>query len=136
MKTALYFSLLILVGSLQAKAPIKGDWITASYVRVLAHPERFNGKRILLRGFYRRAFEHSALYLSEGDAKMPNYEQGIWIGSPKKSEFKIEYPKRGWCRVLGTFHYRKHDNDPGSGGGHMGLWFAEIRDVEVLARQE
>jgi len=59
---------------------IADDVISTSLIRVLAHPEKYNGKRIELIGYYHSEFEESCLYLTKDDATHLNYQNGVWIG--------------------------------------------------------
>jgi hypothetical protein len=75
MKSLLYAFMLAIVSFQEAPAAKKtGDAVVETpIVRLIAHPEKFQGKRVLIKGYCRIEFEHSAIYLSEGDAKISNY---------------------------------------------------------------
>ena len=100
--------------------------IATSLIRALSHPEKYDGKRIELVGYYRSEFEHSGLYLSKDDARIPNYQSGLWIGriAANADANRVVRVKEGFVRVIGTFSYSSK-----RGAGHMGLWPAEMKDI-------
>jgi hypothetical protein len=100
--------------------------LSTSLVRLLAHPEKYNGKRVEVIGYYHSQFEESALYLTRDDATNGNTESGLWIWVTTKGADtnKIHLVKEGFVRVAGTFTYK-----PRQGAGHMGLWPASIENV-------
>jgi hypothetical protein len=111
---------------------LKERVIVTSLIRVLAHPEQYDGKRIMLLGHYvgdpRR--EHTALYLTRDDALHDNHANSVWIDLGDLSvDPKQRKPiKKGFVRVIGTFHH------PAEGAGHFGLWPAELTHVILLER--
>ena len=41
-----------------------------SIVSLIASPDRYEGKAVVVTGFFRAAFEHSAIYLNEDEAEI------------------------------------------------------------------
>ena len=119
-------ALLMSAVSLFADNVIADGVISTSLIRLLAHPEQYNGKRIQVIGYYHSELEESALYLTKDDATNLNCENGIWIGGAAKGADtnRVSQVKEGFVRVAGTFSY-----DPKHGSGHMGLWPAELKDI-------
>lgn len=113
-----------------ADSLIAKDVISTSLIRLLVHPEEYEGKRVEVIGYYHSGFEEKALYLTKDDATNLNTQNGLWIGSIAKGADKnrVHFVKKGFVRVAGTFSYR-----PRSGAGHMGLWPAELKEITFFA---
>ena len=94
------------------------DATRVSMVQLLATPERFDGRRVIVVGYLHRGFESSGLYLHREDHEFRLFTNGLWVnGGCGKS---LEY--NGWyVGMAGTFDAKGH--------GHMGLWSAELDDV-------
>lgn len=104
--------------------------ISTPLIRLLAHPEEYEGKHVEVIGYYHSEFEERSLYLTKDDATNLNTQNGLWIGSIAKEadKNKVHFIKKGFVRVAGTFSYR-----PTRGAGHMGLWPAELKDITFFA---
>jgi len=104
--------------------------IQTSIVRLLAHPDAYNGKRVEIIGYYYSGLEVSAVFLSKEAAETGNVQLAIWVSPPSKGTNNlIETLKEGFVHVRGAF---KHDEKLGS--GHLGMWPGEISQVEVFKR--
>ena len=96
-----------------------------SMTQLIATPERFSGKHVMVFGYFIERFEHSALYLTKDDATYGNSRNSLWIDLPDASQPKR--PKQGFVSVRGYFSF--HTN----GCGHLGLWTGQITNVlEIL----
>jgi len=128
MKSIPSLALLVIlaVGTATADIIIRDGIVATSLVRVIASPEQYAGKRIMITGYYVAAFEHSAIYITRDDARVGNPQQSLWIGGPKEG-YDVKYPRKGFISVVGTLKYKS-----GEGAGHMGIWLGEIVDVEFL----
>jgi len=117
---------LVSAAALFADTVIADGVISTSLVRLLAHPEKYNGKRVEVIGYYHSGFEERGLYLTKDDATNLNTESGLWIGGIAKGADtnRVHSVKEGFVRVAGTFSYSSK-----SGAGHMGLWPAELKDI-------
>lgn len=105
--------------------------IYTSIIRLIAHPELYEGKKVQIIGHYIAGQELSSLYLTRDDAQSGNSQSAIWIGldqavTNKLVDVKI---KSGQVAVVGTFHF----NSKG-GVGHLGAWPAELRGISFLQR--
>lgn len=103
--------------------------IWTSLVQVLAHPEKYHGKKIMLQGYYRSEFEHSALYLTKDDADNSNCRSGIWVLRASWDPTTDKVNDRSYVRAIGVFSF-----DTKNGNGHMGLWPGELRDVTAFTK--
>lgn len=99
---------------------------------LLAHKKEYRGKRVEVTGYYRSAFELSALYQTQDDAKSYRNERALWIMPfPKPGcEERLKFVREGFVRVVGVFTYN-HD-DPSLGVGHLNGWPAEITTLELF----
>jgi hypothetical protein len=102
--------------------------IFTSIIRVISSPEKYNGKKIFITGYYSSGFERSGLFLSRDDAHVFNSMQALWIGAPKEGK-SLNYPKEGFVRIVGTLLYEE-----GKGSGHMGAYLAELQDIEEMRK--
>lgn len=98
---------------------------------LLSDRERYNGQRVDVIGFLRVQFEVSAIYESETDARSARDSRSIWIKSSSiKSgcEPQICWTNDAFVRVVGVFTFREK-----LGSGHLGIWPAQIGEIELLA---
>ncbi len=115
--------------SLLGDHEVRDGVIATSLVRVVSNPEEYDGKRILLKGFLRRGFEESGLYLSRDDAAILNTKQALWVGTLREGREDVEFPNEEFVRIVGKLTYEE-----GKGFGHMGLWLAEITEIEQVQK--
>jgi len=112
-------------GLATAKADIQffDDVVTVSLIRLIAFPEKYDGKRIQVRGYYVRGFEASSLYPTKEDHEMYNLPNQIRISIEGIRGDKIGGSKtfRGYVTVIGRFHYAPELTKQ-----------LEIRDVTLL----
>jgi hypothetical protein len=98
--------------------------------QLLAEPESFDGKRVLVNGllFYER--EHSAIYDCREDAKAL---LGVWLNhaATVNGESATRALSRRWVRVEGIFHNREN-----AGAGHKNGWPAEMTNLTALEQAE
>ena len=62
-----------------------------SIVSLIASPDRYEGKAIVVTGFYRAAFEHSAIYLHEDDGKHSIKSNGFWLDGSIPEHMRNQY---------------------------------------------
>ncbi|MCC5788132.1 MAG: hypothetical protein JJT75_00730 [Opitutales bacterium] len=129
MKTKILLLLLFIPFTLLGDHMVRDGVISTSLVRVVSNPEAYDGKRILLKGFLRRGFEQSGLYLSREDAAILNTKQALWVGSVRKGRENIEFPEEEFVMIVGTLSFEE-----GKGFGHRGLWLAEITEIEQVLK--
>jgi len=91
-------------------------------IQLLARPEIFDGKRVIVRGYVHREFESSGIYISQEDYRDRLYHNALWVGAFKKT------PRVGKCQdqyvtLEGIFRAREY--------GHMGMWSGMITEITV-----
>jgi hypothetical protein len=95
--------------------------LDVSLIQLIASPEKFEGRRVQLKGYCRFVFEEQSLYLHREDAELLNTANAVWIDSKGH-----EGMDRSFVRVEGTFTGAKH--------GHLRLWPGSLVQVTRLER--
>ena len=88
-----------------------------SIIQLIANPQKYDGKKVIITGFMALDFEGMAIYLSKDSYDNSIYKNGLWCsacGSHRKLDHK-------YVTVEVIF-----DAD---GKGHMGLWSGQIEKV-------
>jgi hypothetical protein len=93
----------------------------ASLIQILAHPDRFDGKRVRLSGYIHVEFESNGIYLHKDDADHGLHGNALWVASIKPGAVVSSECHNTYVVLEGTFTARDH--------GHMGLWTGAIRDI-------
>ena len=117
----------------------RGDQVVAdgviytSIIRLIAHPDLYQGRKVEVIGYYVSGQELSSLYLTKEDSHLGNSQSAIWLQLNQSVTNKLVDAKLkgGYVEVIGTFHY-----DPTNGAGHMGSWPGELRDISFLQRRK
>ena len=124
--TTLAVSLLMLCGCASPKEARK-----TTIEDLLAHKNEYRGRRVEVTGFYRSAFELSALYQTQEDAQSYRDESALWVMPFSKPgcEGRLKFVREGFVRIVGVFTYNL---DPMLGVGHLNRWPAEISTLELF----
>jgi hypothetical protein len=94
------------LAALAAPQPVRGaDAEAVSLVQLIATPERFDGKRVIVSGVAKIRIDASGLFLSEADADHDVTRNAIWLafgrevlGRTRWAEFNRKY-----VYAVGTF---------------------------------
>jgi hypothetical protein len=54
-----------------------------SIIQLIATPDLFHGKKVVVTGYLTIGFEDNVLYLGEEDARVGNFKNGLWVGYAK-----------------------------------------------------
>jgi hypothetical protein len=84
-----------------------------SIIQLINNPEKYNNKRVGLKGFFNIAIEENVIYLSKADYENANTKNGIWLSVSKefmKSQ-NIDPPYNGYISVEGTFLKNKKNSN-------------------------
>ena len=98
----------------------------ASIVQILAHRDRYHGKKVQIEGYLHVRFEGTAIYLSKEDADYLMTRNGLWVSFDKRA---VPYEgivgptqfDRKYVLIEGTFD--KNDM------GHKSSWQGAIENV-------
>jgi len=79
--------------------------IDVSIISVIANPEKYNGKKIRLKGYFTYQFEEHMLYLHKADYDASLYKNALFLFTNKEflTEQGIDEPYRGYIVIEGTF---------------------------------
>lgn len=97
-----------------------------SLIRLIATPEKYDGKVIQVEGFLNLEFEGDAIYLHREDYENSLCENGFWVDfSDKiKSTKKLNNYNKKYVIIIGTFDMKSH--------GHGGLFGGTIKNISRL----
>ena len=79
----------------QATAPDTTNYEEVSMISLIANPDRYNGKRVIVSGFLHIEFESNMIYLNETDFKNNLTKNAIWIGITRE---QMESPMMLRCQ--------------------------------------
>lgn len=85
-----------------------------SLVRLIATPERYDGKAVLVVGFLRLEFEGNGLYVHEEDYKRGITKNAVWVVRSAKVNRRADALNMHYVMLGGTFDASHH--------GHMDLF--------------
>jgi hypothetical protein len=106
----------LLVSPIQAQEPTD-----VTLVRLMANPEKFDGKLIRVIGFLRLEFEGNVLYLHREDYENAILGNGIWVDvTPVITEQRATL-NMNYVLLEGMFIAGER--------GHMGMWSGSIKKV-------
>ncbi|MER2998133.1 hypothetical protein [Pontibacter populi] len=119
--------LLILLCSSQSEIPDR-----VSFIKLLANPEDYHGKRVMVTGFLHLDFEDYGLYFSDEHGNYLNSESAFWVDfaktvavqDDKGKEVSIDALNRRYVMIIGVFN--KDSN------GHLGAFAGEIHSIEKV----
>lgn len=95
-----------------------------SLQQLLARPELFDGKRVVVQGFVHLEFEGRGLYPSEAAYKEHVDDAAVWFGEVLPSA-RVKDCQDRFVYAEGTFRARDH--------GHFGVWGAALSDISLCA---
>lgn len=103
---------------------------TTSLVKLIATPDKFDGRRIIVTGFMNVEFEGNAIYLHKDDFENNLFSNGLWINlnDQQKKEIDSLNLNKNYVLLEGTFN--------SSGNGHFGLWSGEINEITDIKKQQ
>ena len=114
------------------------EYCAVSMVSILANPDKYDAKRVIVSGYYKMAPEVSGLFLTEDYARIEDFTNAIWISYNKQAkppvqsddEFWKEYYTHLTDRKSATNHYVQIIGIYHAGpAGHFGVYQGEINFV-------
>ncbi len=80
---AIIFFLLLTVSKLNAQTirpAAQGDSLfRVSIVKLLANPEKYHNKLVVIKGFLHHRFEDSGIYLTKEHSQLNSHENALWV---------------------------------------------------------
>ncbi|MBW0164536.1 MAG: hypothetical protein HYI21_03230 [Sediminibacterium sp. Gen4] len=97
-----------------------------SLVKLIANPEKYNGKRIQVIGYLHLEFEGNAIYLHEEDFKRRISANSFWVEFSSKLTKKRDLNKFNdkYVIIIGTFNVNEK--------GHMRMFGGTLDDIVRL----
>lgn len=123
--------ILVYSKDIQNSPPASPDksWQTISIIQLIATPEKYHNKFVLVIGFVNLEFEGNAVYLSESDYKHGLMKNAVWLNLPDDiQKNKEQQYNRKYCLIMGKFNAKKN--------GHMNAFSGEIGDIERFVVSE
>lgn len=116
-------------GQVNLKAFPNEDF-NVSIVQLLAHRDRYQGKKVQLAGYMSLQFESSAIYLSKEDADYGICGNGFWVAFDKS---KVPFDNaigpnefdKTYVLIEGTFNKKSR--------GHGSAWQGTIEGIDRVA---
>ena len=95
-------------------------------VRLIANPEKYQGKTIQIKGYLKLEFEGNAIYFHEEDYVNSLTENSLWVEFSKELSDKkniSDYSKK-YVIIVGTFEMNSR--------GHMGIFGGTMKNITRL----
>lgn len=110
------------VGSAQAHAT---EYQHVSMIELIANPEKYDKKPVLIQGYLVLEYENNALYLSEWDGQNYLFRNSLWVRlTPDQRK---EYEGKSGKIVSAWGEFTKDDH------GHMGLYSGGLTKIARIA---
>jgi len=106
----------LLLAPIQAQEPTD-----VTLVRLIANPEKFDGKLIRVIGFLRLEFEGNVLYLHREDYENAILGNGIWVDVTPLMTKQRGTLNMNYVLLEGVFSAGDR--------GHMGMWSGTIKEI-------
>jgi len=94
---------------------------TVSLIQLIATPATFDGKRVSLVGYVVLEADHSAVYLSESDARYGIARNALWLDIPAVGESERVRLHQRYVFIEGRFNARRR--------GHRELFGGTIEQI-------
>lgn len=104
--------------------------LQVSMMQIIVDPDKYDGKRVEIQGYYIMAFENNALYFHEDDYRYSIYKNAIWMGYNEYffNTFDIFAPYEGYITIEGV--YRKITP------GYSSLFSGRLEDITYISRRK
>ena len=95
--------------------------IEVSMIQLIANPEKFDGKKVILTGFMNLEFEGNALYFHRDDFVYGQMKNGLGLTLSEQGTKSASRWSKNYVRVEGVFNARE--------AGHFGMYSGSIEQV-------
>lgn len=99
--------------------------LDVSIINLIATPEKYHEKKVLVSGFVQIQFEGNAIYFSKTDCENLFTKNAVWLSIDHLKEF--DNFKQGYAIIEGTFD--ANDN------GHMDLFSGSIKKITRIIKK-
>lgn len=97
---------------------------TVSLIRLIASPEKYDGKKVRVIGYLHLEFEGDALYLHKEDYNAAISKNGLWINISRDSATRAMKYNNRYIIMEGVFDAKSY--------GHMGMFSGSLKDITRL----
>ena len=99
----------------------KNDVYIVSMIRLIATPEKYHDKEIIVSGYLNLQFEGNAIYIHKQDYENGLTKNGLWVNfSEEVPKVQISDANGKYVMLRGTFDMERT--------GHFGLWSGTINN--------
>lgn len=112
--------LLLVSGAFGAGTP-DNNAQSVSIIRLIAAPERYDGKLVRVVGYLNMAFEGDSIYFHEEDFRRSLVENALWVEPAEGMRKELTKLSRRYVLIEGVFD--------ASDTGHMGLFSGTIKKI-------
>jgi hypothetical protein len=99
-------------------------YYTVSMIKLIANPEKYDGKRIQVIGYLNLEFEGDALYLHQTDFLESITKNGLWVDLDQLKFKNSSACNKKYVIIEGVFDAAHM--------GHMSLWSGILKDITRL----
>ncbi|MEP0365603.1 MAG: hypothetical protein ABJN36_08975 [Cyclobacteriaceae bacterium] len=93
-----------------------------SLIKLIATPEKYHNKEVIVSGFLNLQFEGTAIYLHEDDCQNGLNKNGFWVNfSDNVTKEQLSISNQNYVTLRGTFDMER--------AGHFGLWSGTIKNI-------
>ena len=100
--------------------------LSISIVALIARPDDFHGKYVVVDGVLSLRYENNALYLSSEDRQKTFTKNALWVQPTAEMSSRRGSLDGKAVRVVGRFNAQSH--------GHLGLFSGSIEEVQECMR--
>ena len=97
---------------------------SVSLIQLIATPEKYEGKTVLITGFLRLEFEGNSICMHREDCDQNLYQNSLWVNPSKDLFAHSQELNNHYITLVGVFTAKRN--------GHMGLWPGEISIISYI----
>lgn len=98
-----------------------GEVYFVSMIKLLANPDKYNGKKVMVEGYLNLEFEGNGLYFHKEDYNNGMSKNALWVDLNKPITAQAQKCKLNYVIIEATFD--------GNQGGHMDAYSGTLKDV-------
>jgi hypothetical protein len=107
------------------KEALSSDDYNVSLVTLIASPEKYHDKGVVVIGYLNLEFEGTAVYLHEQDFENGILKNAIWVSFSNRADMReIQKLNHSYVRIQGIFDKNQK--------GHMSLFGGSINEITMV----
>ncbi|WP_299223868.1 hypothetical protein [uncultured Psychroserpens sp.] len=127
MKTLIFILITIFACDNNEKVnSVQNEFEVVSLIDLIANPEKYDGRKVMIKGYLNFSNEGHAIYLSKGDFDYGHYKNALYINISDAEiiKRKINYTDNAHGTIIGIFS--KDDL------GHRRLFSGSLKKIEII----